>query len=219
MQAKQKVLIVFAHAEAKSFCAAIKDMCVKTLQEAGHEVQVSDLYKMKFFLPLDKTDFTELSDPSYFKPQAEQRVANEKALATFSPEVKAEHEKLRWSTVVLFIFPLYWFHLPGILKNWVDRILSYGFSYGGGKSLAGRKGMMLYTTGGPKAFFKGTEECIWKLINQYIFNFVGITPLEPYIAYSAAHVPNEVRLKYLEEVKAIMANVEARAEYKIQASG
>ena len=214
MKSASKVLIVFAHAESKSFCAAIKDMCVETLKAKGHEVKVSDLYAMKMYLPLGKDDFTEIGDPSYFKPQTEQKVSNEKALASFSPEVKAEHEKVAWCDIMLFVYPLYWFHLPGILKNWVDRIFSFGFAYGGGKSLVGKKGMLLYTTGGPKDFLKTSEEMGWKLINNMIFGFCKITALEPYVAYGAAHVDKSARVKYLEEVKKIMEGIDTRADYK-----
>ncbi len=208
-----KVLIVFAHAEPKSFCGAMKDACVATLRAKGHEVKVSDLYEMKMFLPLGKEDFTELADPTYFKPQTEQKVSNEKHLATFSPEVKGEHEKVAWADIILFVYPLYWFHLPGILKNWVDRVFSYGFAYGG-KTLAGKKGMHLYTTGAPKAYLKGTEECMWKLINDNIFGFCHITSLDPYVAYAVAHLGNGERVAYLEEVKKIMESIDTRAEFK-----
>jgi putative NADPH-quinone reductase len=42
------VLIVFAHPEPKSFNGAMKDIAVRTLREAGHLVQVFDLYAMRF---------------------------------------------------------------------------------------------------------------------------------------------------------------------------
>jgi len=42
------VLIVHAHPEPQSFCAALKDEAAATLAAAGHEVVVSDLYAMGF---------------------------------------------------------------------------------------------------------------------------------------------------------------------------
>ena len=209
----KKILIVYAHPEPKSFCGAIKDTCAETLRANGCEVKVSDLYEMKFIAPLDKGDFTELHDPTFFKPQAEQKIANDKAFATFSPEVKAEHEKVKWCDCILMVFPLYWFHVPGILKNWVDRIFTSGFAYSG-KSLAGKKGMVLYTTGAPKDYLKGVEPCFLKLFYEGFFSFTGMGTLEPFGAYSAAHVSNDVRVKYLEELKVAMKDLDKRAAYK-----
>src|SRR5690242_5104738 len=64
-----KVLVVFAGSEPKSFVAALKDTVVTTLTKAGHQVQVSDLYKMRFIDPLDKTTFSQLENRTYFRPQ------------------------------------------------------------------------------------------------------------------------------------------------------
>ncbi|MCA3790453.1 NAD(P)H-dependent oxidoreductase, partial [Burkholderia sp.] len=41
-----KVLIVHAHPEPQSFCTALKTTAVDVLRDAGHEVEVSDLYAM-----------------------------------------------------------------------------------------------------------------------------------------------------------------------------
>jgi putative NADPH-quinone reductase len=38
---------------------------------------------------------------------------------------------LRHDTVVLQ-FPWYWYSVPGILKEWMDQVLTHGFAYGSG---------------------------------------------------------------------------------------
>jgi putative NADPH-quinone reductase len=40
--------------------------------------------------------------------------------------------QLQWCDLLLFVFPIYWFSLPAILKGWVDRVLVAGEVYGGG---------------------------------------------------------------------------------------
>jgi NAD(P)H dehydrogenase (quinone) len=50
------VLIVYAHPEPRSLNGSLKDFSVKRLQEAGHAVQVSDLYAMNWKAPLDAAD-------------------------------------------------------------------------------------------------------------------------------------------------------------------
>lgn len=49
-----KILIVYAHPEKKSINAAMKNLAIETLTAAGHQVQISDLYEMKFN-PMMKT--------------------------------------------------------------------------------------------------------------------------------------------------------------------
>lgn len=51
-----KVLIVYAHPEPRSLNGALKDFAVQRLQSAGHEVQVSDLYAMRWKAALDADD-------------------------------------------------------------------------------------------------------------------------------------------------------------------
>jgi len=216
-----KVLIVFANPEPQSFCHAILETTITALKSKGHSVQVSDLYKMKMFNHLDKTDFDELENPDYFKPQAEQVHSNKEHFVTFSAEVRAEHEKVQWCDLIMFIFPMYWWSFPGIMKSWIDRILSMGFAYGmkSGTSLKGRKGMFIYTTGGPKEFHRsiGLEPCVWKMIAQGVFKFCEVTPLEPYVAYQVAWIDDNSRKAYLKDIKDIMENIDKRAEFNIPA--
>ncbi len=216
MQTKSKVLIIFAHPETKSFCAAVKDKAVETLTRAGHEVKVSDLYRMKMFLPIDTTDFTTRTQTEFFKPQAEQTACNKKNFEGYSAEVKAEHEKIKWCDTIIFVFPMYWWSMPGIMKNWVDRMLTLGFAYGmkGEVSLKPRKAMIMYTTGGPKSYHEssGMQTIAWKLIHGGIFGFCGLTTLEPCVLYAATSVSEDQRKKYLEEVKTAMDGIDARKQ-------
>ncbi|MGF1487481.1 MAG: NAD(P)H-dependent oxidoreductase [Prochloraceae cyanobacterium] len=43
-----KVLIIYAHQEAKSFNGAMRDTAVETFTNNGDRVKVSDLYAMNF---------------------------------------------------------------------------------------------------------------------------------------------------------------------------
>ena len=45
---RKNVLIVFAHPEKTSFNAALLETARSALEDAGHHVEVSDLYKIKF---------------------------------------------------------------------------------------------------------------------------------------------------------------------------
>ncbi|MBZ7490901.1 NAD(P)H-dependent oxidoreductase, partial [Klebsiella michiganensis] len=51
-----KILLVYAHPEPRSLNGALKDFTVQHLQNAGHDVQVSDLYAMRWKAGLDADD-------------------------------------------------------------------------------------------------------------------------------------------------------------------
>jgi NAD(P)H dehydrogenase (quinone) len=52
-------LLVYAHPEPQSLNGSLKNFSVKRLQDAGHIVQVSDLYAMKWKATLDADDNTD----------------------------------------------------------------------------------------------------------------------------------------------------------------
>lgn len=82
----------------------MKDTAVGVLEEAGHTVEVSDLYAMKFKPVAGKHDFAALADPNFFKYGVEQTNATE--ARTFAPDVVAEQEKLFRAGFLIFQFPL-----------------------------------------------------------------------------------------------------------------
>ncbi len=207
--AKLKVLIVYAHQEPKSFCAAMKDLAVKTLREAGHEVQVTDLYAMKMLNRIDRTDFRELYDSTYFRPQVEQANANRNHRSNFSDELRAEHDKSEWADVFLFIYPFYLSYTPGILQAWLERVFSYGFAFGqGGTHLKGKKGMLLYTTGGGKQWVEQGEKHMLFLIQDRM-KFWGMEVLDPFGAYAVAYITEAERKAFLSQLEARIKKIAA----------
>lgn len=216
------VFIVYAHPEPKSFTAAMKDLAVSVLTEAGHNVKVSDLHAMNFKAVADKDDFLELENPDFLKYQVEQKVAYENG--KLAPDIVAEHEKLSWADFVIFVFPLWWFSVPAIMKGWVDRIFTTGFVYGNGKwydcgGLQGKKAMLSLTTGGPATMYSsiglnGDIEQILFSINHGILYFSGMEVLPPFIAWAVARVGDEGRQKYLEEYKQRLLSLDSTETFE-----
>ena len=153
-----KVLIVYAHPNPSSLNAALKDHAVAVLGKEGHEVQVSDLYAMKWKVVTDADDFPARTDSSPLNvilAQGEAYQARNQA-----KDIAAEQGKLLWADAVVFQFPLWWFGVPAILKGWIERVYAFGFAYGykdgtnthryGEGILAGKRALVSVTTGGPE---------------------------------------------------------------------
>lgn len=202
-----KVFIVHAHHEPRSFSSALTRLAKSVLTEAGHSVQVSDLYAMAFDPISDRRNFTSVKNPDYLKQQAEELYATE--TGGFAPDIAAELEKLAWCDVLIFQFPLWWFSLPSILKGWVDRVFAMGAVYGGGKwydkgEFRGKRAMLSLTTGGPPNIYSptglnGDIHQILYPINHGILRFVGFDVLPPFIAYGVSRLEDEARSTYLAE--------------------
>ncbi|MBY5991316.1 NAD(P)H-dependent oxidoreductase [Ferrimonas balearica] len=80
-------------------------------------------------------------------------------LATLYPDsridVAAEQAALLATEVVVLQFPFYWYSVPGILKQWMDSVLTYGFAYGStGDKLKGKKLIVSTTVGGPEESYR-----------------------------------------------------------------
>ncbi|MEH7451213.1 NAD(P)H-dependent oxidoreductase [Gottfriedia acidiceleris] len=43
--------------------------------------------------------------------------------------VKEYQEKLSQTSELIFIFPVWWFDLPAILKGFIDKVMLFGFAY------------------------------------------------------------------------------------------
>ena len=110
-----KVFVVYCHPSKSSFTYQVYDSFLRGLQAAGHEVVVSDLYKMNFQ--------TDISEEEYLREtyyRADMPVAD---------DVKAEQEKIQASDAIVFIYPVFWTEAPAKLVGWFDRVWSTGFAY------------------------------------------------------------------------------------------
>lgn len=213
------VLIVYAHPEPRSFNRALKDLAVEVLEGAGHQIQVSDLYAQRFNPAGGSEDVLARADPDYFHYQREQASAGSAGL--FTPELKAEMDKLAWADMVIFQFPLWWFSLPAILKGWVDRVFAMGFAYGMAQSyesgvFRGKRGMLSFTTGGPARAYlssarNGNMDDLILHIQRGMLYFVGMEVLPPFIAYGASRCTPEERAAYLEAYRQRLLTIESTA--------
>lgn len=63
-------------------------------------------------------------------------------------DIADEQTALRSADTVVLQFPLYWYSVPALLKEWIDTVLAHGFAYGtGGTALHGKKLVLSFTTG------------------------------------------------------------------------
>ncbi|VAW20237.1 NAD(P)H oxidoreductase YrkL @ Putative NADPH-quinone reductase (modulator of drug activity B) @ Flavodoxin 2 [hydrothermal vent metagenome] len=120
-----KCLIVNAHPLPKSLCVHLRKQVQKQLLQAGHQVEVEDLYEVGF-----KPSLSEKERHSYYEQQYKMAGVADQAL------------KLVNTQVLILIFPTWWFGFPAILKGWFDRVWSPGIAFDHAKDFAPIKGRL-----------------------------------------------------------------------------
>ena len=191
------VLIVYAHPEPKSFNGAMRDLAVEVMTEAGHSVEVSDLYATGFNAVTGPADFTgERSDPNRLSIAREQTHAME--TGTIAEDVAAEQAKLARADLVIFQFPVWWFGMPAIMKGWADRVFARGFAYLPGKKydtgmFKGKLALVSTTTGtsadtyAPDGIDGDILSVLWPIHNG-LLRYTGFDVLPPHVAYMPARL-------------------------------
>ncbi|MER2605386.1 MAG: NAD(P)H-dependent oxidoreductase [Siculibacillus sp.] len=77
-------------------------------------------------------------------------------------DVAAEQALVAAHDRVVFQFPMFWFSVPPLLKQWFDRVLAYGFVYGpGGDALEGKSIGVAVSTGGKAEAYRAGGHNGW----------------------------------------------------------
>lgn len=198
------VLLVYAHPEPRSLNGSLKDFAVKHIEDAGHVVQVSDLYAMNWKASLDANDSLDTQPGTRFDPSLDSKRAFRDGRQ--SPDIALEQEKLKWADAVILQFPLWWFSMPAILKGWVERVYAYGFAYGVGEhsdarwgdrygegTMAGKRAMLIVTTGGWESHYSprginGPIDDVLFPIQHGVLYYPGFDVLPPFVVHRTSRI-------------------------------
>ncbi|MCG7379150.1 NAD(P)H oxidoreductase [Paenibacillus sp. ACRSA] len=154
------VLVVVSHSRKNSLTFQVTDRFVQGLTEAGHSAEILDLHGIGFDPLLLEGD----------EPNLTQEVQ------VFSPEVQTEMERLKKHDAVAFVFPLWWWHLPAMLKGYIDRVFNNGFAYGANK-LHHQQILWIALSGVTEQQMqkRNYDESIQNLLNVGIADYCGVS--------------------------------------------
>ncbi len=87
----------------------------------------------------------------------------------FKIDVKAEQEALLNADIIVFQYPLFWYGVPSLLKEWIDSVFTFGFAFGkGGYQLEGKKIIVSFTTG------SSVKDYPEDVVEKIVFPFKGL---------------------------------------------
>lgn len=190
-----KAHIVLAHPEAKSFNARLAETSESTLEGAGWQTSLSDLYAMDFDPREGAQHYAHRKDTDVFHTQTEQRFNADND--TLPAEIESEVQRLLASDLLIVHFPLWWFGMPAILKGWMDRVFVYGRMYRSTMRYdagicAGKKMIACVTTGASadSCSVNGKEGDtrlhLWPIL--FPFRYLGFDVYEPEILHGVGGV-------------------------------
>ncbi|CAA6803150.1 MAG: NAD(P)H oxidoreductase YRKL (EC @ Putative NADPH-quinone reductase (modulator of drug activity B) @ Flavodoxin 2 [uncultured Thiotrichaceae bacterium] len=185
-----KTLIVYAHPNPQSFNRAILDALVAGLQAAKHEVVIKDLYAENFDPVLKAQDLEQLQS------------------GNIPPRIQAEQQTLLDAEQIIFIYPLWWFDRPAILKGWFDIVftnqVAFTFNDKGVQGLLKhKKALVIITAGGSESYFQDTDAMplIHRPVTDGTLGFCGIQDVQHKIYFDVPSLTDEKRQRILQEIE------------------
>ncbi|MED1569052.1 NAD(P)H-dependent oxidoreductase [Bacillus paramycoides] len=183
------VLIIYAHPSPSSFNASILEHVQKGLQETNHSVTLLDLYKEQF-------------DPVLvFNEEKKRRDL------LHEEETKRYRELVQKADTLLFIYPIWWWGMPAILKGFIDRIFVAGFAYKYEGALPkglfkGKKAWVINTLDSPLWYvallYRSAD---WIMMKRGVLRFCGIRNIKRSVFQSVKTSKVTKREKWLLQIE------------------
>ncbi|MCM3267848.1 NAD(P)H oxidoreductase [Paenibacillus elgii] len=172
-----KILTVVSHPRVNSLTFSVADRFLQGLADAGHETEMLDLHRSGFNPVLWEAD-----EPDWSSDHK-----------TYSPEVEAEMERMKNYDALAYIFPIWWFNLPAMLKGYIDRVWNNGFAYGSNK-LHHKQVLWLGLAAAPKELFEKRQydKMLSQHLNIGIANYCGISNSKVEILYDTLDSRQEI---------------------------
>ncbi|MEG5852224.1 NAD(P)H-dependent oxidoreductase [Enterobacter mori] len=170
-------LIVTAHPVEHSLSHSLADRIAATLREQGTQVEIADLHAEGF-------------NPTMSRPDLDLYHGDPTALPE---DILREQQRVERADMLIFVFPVYWWSVPALLKGWFDRVLTLNWAYkvaDDGRIVGNLRDVpvRLIATGGSDltGFDKhGYSRAIQTQIIEGVFGFCGLKNVKLDILYQA----------------------------------
>ncbi|KAB2929914.1 MAG: NAD(P)H-dependent oxidoreductase [Candidatus Contendobacter sp.] len=188
------VLLVYAHPNPRSFNRAILEAADATLRERGHATRIHDLYQMHFRAALDGEDL----------------LRNWRG--DLPVDTRREQDAIRWARGLVFVYPIWWFGPPAILKGWIDRVFTRKFAFDFGPEgmrglLTHERALIVNTLGGDEATYQRERwrELLARPIVEGVLGACGIGNVAYRAFYQVTTVAPAERRAMLDQVRELAA--------------
>jgi len=157
-----KNLIIYAHPNPASLNHFLKQTVLESLENSAEEIIIRDLNEINFNPVLSLDDMSG------------------QRMGQVAEDVQKEQDFISWADRIIFIYPIWWTGMPAIMKGYIDRVFSYGFSYRYDQGiqkglLAGKKAIIINSHGKSNAEYEesGMDKALALTSDTGIFNYCG----------------------------------------------
>lgn len=183
------ILAVYAHPRRDSFTGAVLDDLLAGLADAGHTAEIADLYRENFEARFQVADYAQFSGQP------------------LPDEVRAQQARVDRADGLVFVFPVWWWSFPAILKGWIDRVFSEGWAYrfepGLSRGLLRDRPMLLLgVCGSRESTFRkyGYDEAMRVQLDVGILGYCGLRDVHTQLFYDVEQGA-AARAEYLEQAR------------------
>ncbi|MCJ8312626.1 MAG: NAD(P)H-dependent oxidoreductase [Saccharospirillaceae bacterium] len=109
----------------------------------------------------------------------------------FFIDIEVEQQLIKEHDVIVMQFPVYWFSMPALLKQWIDLVLESGFAFGkDGIHLKGKKFICVVSAGGSQDTYSQSAERDYSLKELFapieqMARYCDMEYLPPYVVYDS----------------------------------
>jgi len=201
-----RVVIVAAHPDPASFNAALVTAAAEAARRLGGDVRVHDLYRDGFDPRLAVSELP--SQPAAAGMPGTESVAAKHVRFADDLTSRYAHD-LVGADVVIVVHPVWFFHVPAILKGWVDRVVreDVAFELGPDGRVAGllrARSVLIVTTANTSsatetAVFGAPVETFWRTV---VFGPAGVKSVERLALAPVRNSDDATRAAWLAQVAA-----------------
>lgn len=194
-----QVVVVLAHPNSDSFTHAVAERACAGLRNAGHEVQLLDLYGLGFRAAMS----------------LEEHVAYHGDHPAIDPMAAEHGELVRSAAALVFVYPTWWSSLPAILKGWLERVMVPGVAFvfnADGKVRPGltnvRRIVGISTYGSPRAYVKLVNDNGRRTITRALRLNTGVRTRSSWLGlYAIDNSTAQQRAAFLDRVERRMQSL------------
>lgn len=183
------VLILLGHPRRESFCGVLADAYYNGASQSGASVKLVHIAALKF-------------EENVVIPDPENQ--------HFEDDLVTVRHDILWADHLVFVFPTWWGSMPGLLKSFLDRVITPRFAFNETgkwqyeKLLKGRTAQIITTMDTPVLIYK----YIYKspgvhLLASSTLQFCGVWPVRKKLISPVKYATEEQRQRWLQEVTEI----------------
>lgn len=191
---KKKILVIIGHPDKESYNWGLAQAYTQGAERGGAEVKT---------IPIADLDFSVNLAKGY------------NGITPLEPDLEAAIEKLKWCDHMVWVFPMWWYGYPAIMKGFIDRTFLPGitFKMNEGNSfpdklLVGKTGRIIVTSDTPRWYnYLYMKSPTINQMKKGTLQFCGVSPVK--ISYiSPIKTSTEAfRKKWLDKIEALGANL------------